>query len=331
MDNKDKNILVTGANGLLGSYVIRQLLAEGYQKVIGLVREQSDLSLLGEVQDQVQLRYSDILDIINLEKQMRDVDIVVHTAAMVTFDPKKEEMMMKVNGEGTANLVNLSIEMKIDQMIHISSIAAIGRRKKKEVISEDSKWTNSEYDSKYAISKYLSEQEAWRGYHEGLNVAIINPALILGQGDYQKTSIELVSKLAKGQSFYPTGANGFVDVRDVAIAVERCIEREISGQRFILSAENLTYHSLFDKFAAAFGTKPPKYPVRPWMSAILWRLSSVWAFLTSSSPLLTKESMSNLSIRCEYDSSKSREVLGINYRSIDATIQDIVEDYKQKS
>ena len=116
-------ILITGATGFLGQHLVDEFLASGYEVRV-LVRNAAERNLpwgkLVEVID------GDILDVLSLGKAVNGVDAVVHSAAMVSFWPKKREELMKVNVEGTANVVNACLDEGVPQLVHVSSIAAIG-------------------------------------------------------------------------------------------------------------------------------------------------------------------------------------------------------------
>lgn len=329
MDDRSNKILITGANGLVGSHVLRLLLSSGYSQVIALTREGSDLTLIQDTLPQVEHRQSDLTDVVNLERQLTDVHTIIHTAAMVTFDPSKVKQMNKANVEGTANLVNIALTSGVQHLIHISSIAALGRSKESNHISEESKWSESPLNTKYAISKYLAEQEAWRGLHEGLDVTILNPGIILGKGDYTKTSSAMVSRLAKGPKAYPIGTNGWVAADDVAKACLLALSGKAIGNRVVLVAESISYKDVFDEFAQQFGNRPPTIAVRPWMGAILWRADKLRSIFSNSGPLLTKQSLQSMSSISIYDNTKSKTLLGLSYIPIKACIAEVVEDYKK--
>lgn len=208
-------IFVTGANGLVGSFIVRQLLDKG-ESVRALKRETSDLSLIQAFEKQIEWIEGDLLDYDILNEALKDVDYVIHTAAIVSFDPNDFQDLYITNVEGTANLVNACLANSIKKICHLSSIAAIGKNNKEAKISELTKWENSEQNSHYAKSKYLAELEVWRGIEEGLNAVIVNPTIILGPGDWEKSSAKLFKQVWKHSSFYPNGFFHYVDVRDVS-------------------------------------------------------------------------------------------------------------------
>jgi nucleoside-diphosphate-sugar epimerase len=265
---------------------------------------------------------ADITDIVALEDAMKGITHVMHCAAMVSFHPRDTVRMMQVNVEGTANLINLSLEMGVQRFIHVSSIAAIGRTKERPHLDEKAKWVQSGGNSQYAISKYLGEQEAWRGHAEGLSVAIVNPAIVLGSGFWNVGSAKFFKQINDGLKFSPVGRSGFVDVRDVARFMVLLMESDISGERYIMNAENTLYRDFFKMIAQALNAKTPPIPVTPFLAEVAWRVEWLKEKLLGVDPMVTKETARSSVSTFYYDNEKSRSVFGFQYRPLEQTIRE---------
>src|SRR6187402_1134030 len=126
-------IFITGCNGLVGSFIARKLLSEG-QQIIALRRKSSDMSLLKGIESSIQWLEGSVSDTEVLNKAMEQCDTVIHAAAILSFSPRNRELMYKVNVEGTSNVVNAALKNNIKKFCHISSIAAIGRKKGESII-----------------------------------------------------------------------------------------------------------------------------------------------------------------------------------------------------
>lgn len=322
-------IFITGATGFVGSYIVRRLLSAGYRDLYCLRREDSDLSAVIDIANAVKWMIGDILDVPILESHLKDMDVVIHAAAIVSFKTKNKKKLIETAMNGTANIVNISLGSDVKKFIHISSIAAIGRRKRKESIDEKSIFSHSEFDTTYGLSKFLAEQEVWRGQVEGLNVTILNPSMILGAGDWHKSSLQIYKKIFLGMKYYPEGVNGWVDVRDVAEAALLSLTQDHNGQRFIISAENVAFKSLFEKIADELKVKPPNKKVNYLLAGIIWRLEKIRSWITGSTPVITHETIKSTSVEANYDNSKSITQLGIKYRSLDKTISESCMIFRQ--
>ena len=163
--------LITGATGLLGSYLAKLLLTKG-EKVRAIKRKTSDVSLLGEFSEQIEWIEGDVLDIPSLEEAMVGVTKVYHCAALISFIPREVEQMMKVNVEGTANIMNCALASDVKKLVHVSSVAAFGLPVKGKMIDENFSDPNINKAFWYYRSKQYSEREAWRANEEGLNVLL---------------------------------------------------------------------------------------------------------------------------------------------------------------
>lgn len=330
-------ILITGATGLVGSATVRRFLAEGHQVSV-LHRPHSDRSLLQDVESCIHWVEGDILDILSLEKALENVDYVVHAAAVVSFTPRDEAAMVKVNVEGTSNVVNACLNRGIRKLCHVSSVAALGRPHPRTiesrvpvVIDETQRWEDSPNNSAYAKTKYLAELEVWRGISEGLQAVIVNPALILGEGDWRKSSTQLFKYVYDGKPFYTEGTVNYVDVRDIAEAIYRLIVSDIQGERFILSAGTATYQELFKTIAAGFGKRPPHWKVGAGLAGVIWRVEAVRSWLTGSRPLITRDTARSATHHFEFDNSKIKKAVAFDFQSLDQTVRRVCESFLRPS
>jgi dihydroflavonol-4-reductase len=320
MLDKNSRILLTGATGFLGRYILRSLISAGYNNLVCLTRK-NIIPLQGNFEDaSVNWIYGDISDILFLEQALDGFDGIIHCAAIVSFDIRQKKSLLKTSMEGTANLVNIALEKKVTFFLHISSVAALGRKKPEESISEKSVFSHSTYDTTYGLSKFLAEQEVWRGHAEGLKVAILNPSTILGSGNWHQSSPQIFRKIHSGLPFYPTGSTGWVDVRDVASAVLKILDLQPNGERFIISSQNMDYKQVFEKIASCMNVKPPRYPLQTRFGAWKWRLESLKAILFSSESQLTRETYQSTSAISNYQNNKSTSTLGLLYIPIEQTI-----------
>lgn len=324
---KNQRILVTGGTGVLGRYIVDYLLSDGYVNIEVFTRTNNTSNLNFGSDQRIEFTQGDIRELYPLTDSIEKADYVIHAAAIVSFDPKEFRRMHAVNVEGTSNIMNLSATSNVKKVIHVSSIAALGRSEKSKSISEATTWVNSKYNSYYGITKYLAEQEVWRSYHEGQSMAIVNPSLILGDGDWNQSSLQIFKKAYDGIPYYPTGGTGIVDVKDVAKFIVLLMESDIEGERFVLSGGNVSYKDIFQKMGNAMQRKVPTKPAPSWMLSILWRVEKIRCMLTGTSPLITKESVKSTAHQSNYDNSKSLGINGFKYQDVDETIEEYARKY----
>ncbi|MBD3749865.1 MAG: NAD-dependent epimerase/dehydratase family protein [Sphingobacteriales bacterium] len=321
-------ILVTGATGFLGAELVLQLL-QSETKIRCTKRSKSAIpQKLIAFQNQIEWFDADILDLSNLADAFEGITSVYHCAALVSFEPAVKDKMLQTNVEGTANVVNLCLENNIQKLIHVSSIAALADAKADELVDETFFWEGFEAHHAYAVSKYRSEMEVWRGINEGLNAVIVNPSLIIGEDAGKEGSGTLFATIQKGLKFYPIGGVGVVDVKDVAKCMILLMKSNTKGERFIINAENVSYRELFEIASVAFGIPAPKTPAKPWMMKLAWRLNQLKNLLTRSKGGLTKTTAESASIFSRFDNSKIKSELQIEFIPVKETVTKIANSLK---
>jgi dihydroflavonol-4-reductase len=325
-------ILITGATGLVGSYLTFELLRSGHN-VRALKRPSGDLGMLkkvlklysdkpDELFSKIEWAEGDILDIFSLEDALEGVEEVYHCAALVSFLPRDKKRLIRINTEGTANLVNAALGKKVRKLCHVSSIAALGRpENQSDLIDENLVWKTSKNNSVYAVSKYGAEREVWRGTAEGLDAVIVNPSIILGVAGASQGSSRLFNAVWEGLKFYPPGKNGFVDVRDVAKAMILLMNSDIRNERFILSIESIEYKRLFDLIAKEMEKPAPHLKISPMLSGLAWRIEKLRSMVTGVRPLITKETAHTAVQQYEYSNEKIRKELGFEFTPIEETVR----------
>jgi dihydroflavonol-4-reductase len=313
-------ILVTGANGLVGSFLCNELAGKGY-RVKALVREKSDTSLLKAVAGSIELVYGDITDAGSLVDAMEDVMCVVHTAAVISFWNKKNKEMYQTNVVGTRNVVDVALEKGVKKMIHISSIAAIGRKATDTRIDEKNNWEESAVNTAYAVTKHQAELEVFRAVEEGLHAVIINPSVILGPGLKGTSSVRLFEYVQQKGKFYTDGDLNYVDVRDVVESIEYFISHETpAGERYILNGGTVSFKTFFEKIAEMLHTNPPSVKASDWMKQIVWRVEAIKAFITGKEPLITKSTARTATNKFEYSADKIMQLSQRSFRPLQDTI-----------
>jgi nucleoside-diphosphate-sugar epimerase len=209
--------------------------------------------------------------------------------------------------------VNAALDAGVRKLIHISSVAALGRDSTEKEITEEAQWEESKLNSGYGLSKYAAEMEVWRGIGEGLEGAILNPGIILGEPltdtGWEDGSPKLMQIVNDEFPFYTQGITAFVDVQDVVKAAIALMNSDISAERFILSEGNYPFREVFTMMAEALGKKPPRIAAKSFITQLVWRASAIKSAFTGKPATITRETARNAQTRTFYKADKILKML----------------------
>lgn len=332
-------ILVTGGTGLVGSHLLLKLVQSG-SSVRAIHRKQSNLErvrkIFGYYTDDAQTLFdkiewieADIIDIPALEIAFDQITHVYHTAALISFDPQNFDTLEKINTEGTANIVNLCIAHGVQKLCYTSTIGAIGRTLGSGMADEENAWTPREANV-YGLTKQAAEMEVWRGSQEGLPVVMVNPGVIIGPGFWHSGSGDLFTVAKKGYRFYPPGGTGFITVHDVIKMMVTLMDSEITNERYIAVAENLTFKEILTKITAELGIKPPSVQLKYWQLEIGRWLDWLKNLFFKNGRRITKNSIHSLKHREIYNNQKIKNALNFEFEALDETISFCCEKFKEE-
>lgn len=306
---------LTGATGQIGSRILDVLVDAGFPQIHCLSRNAPEN---GEIRSGVSWFQGDICDPLPLDAFMDQVDIVIHAAGLVSYKNRDRKALEQVNVEGTANLINLALEMEVKHFIHISSCAVLSQVNAEGFLDETSIFLPGDVQRIYAHSKYEGELEVWRGMEEGLGVSILQPTIVLdpsGQGRSTRVFLDLV---CGGTSGYPTGSHGFVDARDVARAVYMLVDRGPVNERILLCGENRTYREVQDLLAEGMGRLPARHAISEHKARWINRFRN-WFGGRGLSDLEVRMAYENRS----YDASRARDKYSLTFTPLAETIREV--------
>ena len=318
-------ILVTGANGFLGSFICRELILTGHE-VKALIREDSNTDRIDDIMGLMKICKADLHDLPALDTCFSEVDTVIHCAARISFQGHDCDELIYSNVESTRNVVNLSLKYGINRFIHISSTAAIGRSRQEETLNEENQWQESRHSSCYGKSKYLSELEVWRGKSEGLNVTVLNPSVIIGRNTLGESSGLLLDYATQPHKFYPTGDLNYVDVRDVVKIALRFLDHTSDKDKFIINGGNVSYKDFFTRIAELVGIKPPALAAEGYkLKAALWG-DQLRSLFTGSQRMLSREMIRTASSKLYFDNERIRTELNYTFIPLMESLKWIYSD-----
>lgn len=250
--------LVTGATGCVGANIVEALLARGYA-VRALRRRSSRLDALDDLTPEFVL--GDVSDLSSLEKAMEGCDWVFHAAAISQYWRNDTETIFRVNVEGTKNVLKAAQTCGVKRVIFTSSAGALGvPTRAGELIDETHPFNLPPERFPYGYSKLLAEQEVQAAVADGLDAVIVNPVSVIGQRDVYFVGGEIIRQARRGRLLaVPPGGTNFVSARAAGLGHVLAAERGLSGERYILAGDNVTFLELANLIAEIIGSKPPRY------------------------------------------------------------------------
>ena len=338
-------IFVAGGTGFLGSHLLYNLVQLG-KPVRALYRDKEKLDCFlkfrkfypavnDQMLDRIEWVKGDILDYYTLSEYLSGVAIVYHVAGIVSFHRQDKKKLLEINALGTANIVNACLENQISRLCYVSSISALGDPQDGEPIDETRLWSKNTSPSPYSFSKFRGEMEVWRGINEGLPAVIVNPSVIIGPGMWYGSWQGIFKQIYNGLNYYPTGTSGYVDAGDVVKIMIRLTESEVSGERFILSAENLTHQEVLNFLAETMKRPLPSHRLTPIMIKIACRLEKMHSLFTGSQPRITRQSMKSSTSVTSYSNRKIVQALSVDFtpvrESLASSIRFFLEEQESKS
>lgn len=324
-------ILVTGATGFLGAELVVQLL-ESEEKIRCIKRETSLIpKILIPYGQKIEWVNADILDFSALEDAFENINQVYHCAAIVSFDKKDVNKMIAINVVGTENIVNLCLANAVDKLVHVSSVAALGNVKPGEEVTENNFWDAYDKNGNYAVSKYRSEMEVWRGMNEGLKAVIVNPSVIIGENLGENGSGKIFSAVKNGLDYYTNGSTGFVDVKDVASAMISLMNSDIEEERFILSSENYSYKSLLSEIAIAYGIAAPSKSISKFKLMLVDKLSAIGSLFLKSNKRIGNDAINAAFNKKIYQNHKIVDALKFEFIPVKDSIRNTVKILESNS
>ena len=164
--------------------------------------------------------------------------------------------------------------------------------------------------------------EVWRGMAEGLKVVIVNPSVIIGPGDWKRSSTYLFTAVWNGMKFYTKGITGYVDIRDVIYAMVNLMEGDFLSERYTVSSENLSYQQLLEMIAAALHKRPPRIHASPFLISIAWRLIWLISIFHDKPRTITRDTVKSSKRKAVFSNEKIRKALDMEFIPVNRSIQE---------
>lgn len=322
-------VLVTGATGFLGTNITLQLLELGYEvRAFGLPGSTTKyIEKTG-----VEFQFGDVTNPSDVEKAVKDVEIVIHTAGDTSFWKKRFKRQRKINVDGVRNVMDAALTAKIQKVIHTATVDSIGYNP--EGLA-DEHWDDDEenYNYKntgynYADTKREGEKIVFEYAQKGLDVTIINPGSMMGPYDFTlqfgRLYMDIRDKKVPG---IPPGGAPWAHVAEVAKAHITAIEKGKKGERYICGGVNETYETQFKLIAESIDVDPPKNVLSRWMVVFYAYLAEFASYFTRKPPSINPGMARYMCVFPKYDSSKAVKELGFKLIPLKQMVDDARDWY----
>jgi dihydroflavonol-4-reductase len=317
------SVLVTGATGHIGNVLVRELTKTENNVKVLLLPGEDDLPLRDL---KVGITRGDICDIDSLVSAFNGVDTVYHLAGMISISSGQDEMLHRVNVNGTQNVIEACAANKVKRLVYTSSIHALSEPPHGTVIDENCPPDPQHVLGDYAKCKARATMEVKKAAQLGLDAVIVCPTGVIGPYDFRISEMGqlILDFTRKKLKAYMDGAYDFADVRDVAHGMHLAGKKGRRGETYILSGEQVTVPQLMKMLQEITGVKAPSYKVPSWLARTAGAVAPLYSRLVKSKPLFTTYSVDVLASNSLVTSQKAREELGYRSRPARESIADAV-------
>lgn len=315
-------VLVTGATGFLGSWVVRELLEAGHTPR-ALVRSTSRLDNLSDSFSRgAERAEGDVLDAKAVRAALAGCDAVIHTAGVPHFSPHDIPNMKRVNVEGAAIVLGAAHEAGVRRALLTSSVAAMGGSREARVADESAPNNVESLGLHYSLSKWQGELAGLKLAQKGLPLIVLRPSVILGPGDIFRSSTSTILALVRRKlPVYVEGGASFGDVRDIARAHVAALTRGRVGEAYILGGINLSISDLTARIATQSGVPaPPRMPYA--LAKPLVTVAELALLALGKHPDMSRQLLQASSLYTWVSSEKARAELGYEIRPFEESLAD---------
>lgn len=320
--------LVTGANGFIGSSVVKELLKDGAEVRV-YIRGGSDVRTIEHLD--IDGYYGDIRDADPLKKALAGCDTLFHLAAINSYWISDSKMFYDVNVEGTKIALAAALECGVKKVVYTSSAVTLGYHGATKLAAEDAEYNLSDVKDHYVRSKHLAEAEALSFVKKGLPVVVVNPTTVIGAYDIKPTpSGKMILDIVTGRmpGYFDGGAN-FVDVEDVACGHVLAAKKGKPGERYILGNKNMKWKEYYQLIADLAKVDPPKRKLTPRIALAMGYLYHVSGNIVQSPPLLTGPMVKVLGMYGYFNCSKAMKELGMPQTPVKTTLDKSIKWFRE--
>lgn len=283
--SKHMKLLVTGATGLLGSNLLRELDKRGYQIRV--------MVLAGDITDtiatlNIERVTGNILNFSEFLAAAKGVEAIIHMAADTSVWPSRNERTIQINVEGTKNALHVAASIGVKRFIHVGTANTFGFGNQHELGQEDTPYKCHKYKLDYMDSKYVAHQLVMDAVREGLPALVVNPTFMLGPYDAKPSSGQMLLALAEGKILgYTRGGKNYICAKDAAVGIANALTKGKIGESYILGNENLSYKEAFYKMATVMKVNVPGFRLPSWLVLLGSLLNCGWSKIQGKKPAIS--------------------------------------------
>ena len=256
------NYLITGGNGFIGQWVIKELIRLKDVKIRVLCRSKPKNTIINFSDKKIEIINADITK--NLYNYFNDVDYVIHLAGYVAFRERDAKKLYEINVQGTKNVLEASFKNNVKKVLNVGSSAMIGGsfdEKERDETKVDSKIGVKPYaKSKHEAYKILSE------YKNKMHISSVYPGIVFGPGDLTNTIKYF--KIARYAVFYPSGGGSVIDVRDTAKGILLVLKKGKNDEGYTLTSENKSYKEILEIICDTIKCRKPLFKIPKFLNIL---------------------------------------------------------------
>lgn len=278
-------VLVTGANGFLGSHIIRILVEEGYEVRAFILEGTSQDNIAGLPYE---VFIGNLKKTEDIERALESCDYLIHAAAITDVWPTKNPFSWAINYEVVKNLAEAVKRSSIKKYIHVGTANSFGYGSLNTPGDETSQFNCGKYGLDYINSKKAAQDYLLKEAKDGLPVVIINPTFMIGENDSKPSTGEMIISVIQGKvPGYSAGGRCFASVKDVAHGCVNAIQKGRIGECYIAGGTNLCYKDFFDIIGVIAGVAPPKRKVPVFLAVALGGILTLSAHIGKRKPKIS--------------------------------------------
>ena len=321
--------LITGGSGHVGANLVRELSSRGYEvRCIDFDNDQRAFEGFN-----VELVKGNITDISTLDNTFKDVEVVFHTAAVISLDRKDKDLIRSVNVGGTENVCEMSLRHGVKKLIHFSSVDAFVREPLEDPLYENRSLVTDPNAVPYDLSKADAQRIVLEYCDKGLNASIIHPSGIFGPNDFKPSLFgqEFIN-IANGKRPYSINVGyDYVDVRDLCKTSVDCIDKGEIKQNYIVGGNYMDFVYMSEVMSEILNKKLIRSTL-PFGFIYMSLPGSYISSLVKKTPrAITMDSIHTIKVQNKnIPSSLSKEKLNHNPRPVEETIQDTIEFFQKR-